>query len=174
VAEEFRRLFDEHYDYVWGSLRRLGVHERDLEDVVHEVFLEVHKKLDTYDRRRPPKPWLFAFALRFASDYRRLARHRTSLDGGASDAATTEPSAEDLLSSKDSARLLHAALATLSVDVRGVLVAYEIDEIPMKEITDALGIPLHTGYSRLRIGREQCAAAVKKIQNSKAAQRSEP
>jgi RNA polymerase sigma-70 factor (ECF subfamily) len=163
VAEEFRQLFDQHYDYVWSSLRRLGVHERDLEDVVHDVFLEVHAKLDTYDRTRPAKPWLFAFAFRFASDYRRLARHRTSLDGASDDTAATDPSAEELLASKDAGRLLQAALATLSVEVRGVLVAYEIDEIPMKDITDALGIPLHTGYSRLRIGRAQCAEAVKKI-----------
>jgi RNA polymerase sigma-70 factor (ECF subfamily) len=151
---------------VWSSLRRLGVHDRDLEDLVHDVFLEVHAKLDTYDRSRPAKPWLFAFAFRFASDYRRLARHRASLDGASDDVAAIDPSAEDVLASKDAARLLQAALATLSVEVRGVVVAYEIDEIPMKDITDALGIPLHTGYSRLRIGRAQCAAAVKKIQRS--------
>jgi DNA-directed RNA polymerase specialized sigma24 family protein len=31
----------------------------------------------------------------------------------------------------------------------------------MKDIAEALGIPLQTGYSRLRLAREQCAEALK-------------
>jgi len=76
MQETFRVFFEEHFDYVYRSLRRLGVQERDLEDVTHDVFLEVHAAWSRFDRTRPPKPWLFAFAFRFASDYRRLARHR--------------------------------------------------------------------------------------------------
>jgi RNA polymerase sigma-70 factor (ECF subfamily) len=159
---DFRRLFDEHYDYVWVSLRRLGVQERDLEDLVHDVFLQVHAKLATYDRARPAKPWLFAFAFRIASDYRRLARHKTELRSDP-DLPGSEPSVEDRIASAESAELLRRALDALSLEMRAVLVAYEIDEIPMKDITEALGIPLHTGYSRLRLGREQCAVAVRRL-----------
>jgi RNA polymerase sigma-70 factor, ECF subfamily len=161
-SEEFRCLFHEHYDYVWSSLRRLGVHIRDLEDVTHDVFLEVHSKLDHYDRRRPIRPWLFAFAYRFASDYRKLARHKTELRADA-DAPANLPSAEDVVAMQQSARILHAALEELSLELRAVIVLYEIDETPMKEITEALGIPLYTGYSRLRLARTQCAAAVKRL-----------
>ena len=171
VGEDFRRFFDEHYDYVWTSLRRLGVQERDLEDLVHDVFLEVHAKLATYDRTRPPKPWLFAFAFRIAADYRRLARHKTELRGDP-EATAGGPSAEDQVAAGETAELLRRALDALSLDTRAVLVAYEIDEIPMKEITDALGIPLHTGYSRLRIGRQQCAAAVRRLRGERDEERS--
>jgi RNA polymerase sigma-70 factor (ECF subfamily) len=159
VKEEFRRLFDEHYDYLWSSLRRLGVHERDLEDVTHDVLLEVHRKLDRYDRQRPFRPWLFAFAVRFASDYRKLARHRTELRGDVDDGARA-PTAEELLAAKDAARLLDLALDALPMDLRAVLVLHEIDETPMKEIADALGIPLNTAYSRLRLARGRCAETI--------------
>jgi RNA polymerase sigma-70 factor (ECF subfamily) len=159
---EFRRLFHENYDYVWSSLRRLGVHTRDLEDVTHDVFLEVHSKLERYDRNRPIRPWLFAFAVRFASNYRKHTRHKTELRGDA-DAATELPSAEEVVAAQQSARLLHAALDELSLELRAVIVLYEIDETPMKDITEALGIPLFTGYSRLRLAREQCAEAVKRL-----------
>lgn len=161
-SEEFRRLFLNNYDYVWSSLRRLGVHTRDLEDVTHDVFVEVHAKLESYDRARPIRPWLFAFALRFASDYRKLARHKTELRGDA-DGATQLPSAEDAVEMQERARLLHAALDELSIELRAVIVLYEIDETPMKDITEALGIPLYTGYSRLRLARTQCAEAVKRL-----------
>ena len=161
-SEEFRRLFDDNYDYVWSSLRRLGVQARDLEDVTHDVFVEVHAKVHTYDRARPIRPWLFAFALRFASDYRKLARHKTELRGDA-DGPTELPSAEDVVVMQERARILHAALEELSLELRAVIVLYEIDETPMKDITEALGIPLHTGYSRLRLARAQCAEAVRRL-----------
>src|SRR6185437_13908682 len=71
----FRTLFEAELDYVFATLRRLGVAPRDLEDVTHEVFLRVHARWDEYDPARPVRPWIFAFAFRLASDYRRLARH---------------------------------------------------------------------------------------------------
>lgn len=164
---EFRRLFDDNHDYVWSSLRRLGVQERDLEDLTHDVFLEVHAKLDRYDRARPIRPWLFAFAVRFASDYRNLARHTTELRGEP-DAVDTLPSAEDAVATRESARLLQIALDSLGMELRAVLVLYDIDETPMKEIAQALGIPLFTGYSRLRLARAQCAETVKRLSGEKA------
>lgn len=151
----------ENQRYVWSSLRRLGVHERDVEDVTHEVFLQVHSKLATYDETRPIRPWLFAFALRFASDYRNLARHQTRL--GDHDAATTDASPEELLDLRDRAALLRVALGRLSLDFRAVLILHDIDEAPMKEIADRLEIPLNTGYSRLRLARRECAETVKKL-----------
>lgn len=160
-AEEFRRIFLENHRYVWASLRRLGVHERDLEDVTHDVFLQVHAKLATYDPARPVRPWLFAFALRVASDYRKLARHRTRL--GDHDVATDAPSADEMIELCDRAELLRVALERLSLELRAVLILHDIDEIPMKEIAASLEIPLNTGYSRLRLAREQCAATVAQL-----------
>ena len=43
------------------------------------MFVEVFRNLHRYDPARPLRPWLFAFAFRFASDYRRLARHRVEV-----------------------------------------------------------------------------------------------
>jgi RNA polymerase sigma-70 factor, ECF subfamily len=155
----FRTVFDAEYDYVHHSLRRLGVQPRDLEDLVHDVFVEVYKNLDRYDRQRPIKPWLFAFAFRFASDYRRLARHRTQL-GLADDAASamsTAPSAEDRAVDREGAALIMTALEAMPIEQRAVFVLYEIDETPMKVIAESLGIPANTAYSRLRLARETFA-----------------
>jgi RNA polymerase sigma-70 factor, ECF subfamily len=159
---EFRQLFESHYDYVWCSLRRLGVQPRDLEDLTHDVFLEVHGKLDCYDRTRPMKPWLFAFALRFASDYRKLARHKTELRATIDDEGT-DPSPYEAVREREAAELLSRALDTLSLELRAVIVLYEIDEVPMKDIASALGIPVNTGYSRLRLARAHCADAIREL-----------
>lgn len=168
--ERFTAMFRGEYGYVWSALRRLGVRESDAEDVAHEIFLRVHDKLDQYDPSRPPKPWLFSFVYRAASDYRKLARHRIEVmeeQDGPSDGET----AEQQLAKADDARLVNDALASLDFDRRTVLVAFEMDDVPMKAIAEATGVPLFTAYSRLRLAREDFREAIERLTRKRGAER---
>lgn len=158
---EFTALFEAHLAYVWTTLRRLGVHERDLEDVAHETFLKVYAELDRFDRTRPAKPWLFAFALRKASDYRKLARHKTALFGDDEPGGATNE-ADETAARREREALVHDALASLDMEKRAVLVLADLDEQTMPDIAAALGIPLNTGYSRLRAARQELATAIRR------------
>src|SRR5262249_2151724 len=80
---DFRTLFELEVGYVVRSLRRLGVAPADLAAMAHEVFMAVHGQLQNYDRARPLRPWLFAFAFRIASHYRRRAWRETDLSEAA-------------------------------------------------------------------------------------------
>ena len=163
----FEAVFESELSYVWTSLRRLGVHARDLEDVAHEVFLQVHKTIARYDESRPLRPWLFAFAVRAASDYRRLARHRTDLLGDDEPLVLDDASVEDDLTRREREAIIAAALDSLDIDKRAVFILHEIDETPMPDVAASLGIPLNTGYSRLRVAREEFAAAARRIARSR-------
>ena len=158
MGDPFRVFFEQHFDYVYRSLRRLGVYERDLEDLTHDVFLEVRAAMSRFDPERPAKPWLFAFAFRLASDYRRLARHRTELVDVIE--APCGDSTDLALEQAENRALLARALASLDMDQRAILVLHEIDEVPVPQIAESLGIPLNTAYSRLRAGRAAVTAAV--------------
>ena len=162
MRETFRVFFDEHFDYVYRSLRRLGVQERDLEDVTHDVFVQVYAALAGFDASRPHKPWLFAFAFRFASDYRRLGRHR-AVPTADMDIAREGAGAEAAYLDAEKRALLARALGEIDLDQRAVVVLHEIDGAKVPEIAAALGIPLNTAYSRLRLGREALTAAVKRL-----------
>jgi RNA polymerase sigma-70 factor (ECF subfamily) len=163
----FRALFDDNFAYVWASLARLGVAERDVEDVANEVFFAVYGKLHQYDAARPLRPWLFAFAAGSAADYRRLARHRVDLVAEHTDVASSAVAGDDLIASRERHALVDAALAHVDDDKRAVLVLHELDECPIPEVAVALGIPEGTAYSRLRAGREQFGSAVRRIQMRK-------
>lgn len=160
---DFRRLFDAEFDYVWHTLRRLGVQDRDLEDVTHDVFLAVHQKLHTYDGVRPQRPWLFGFAYRFASGYRKLARHRREVLEPAAEFGDPSPSAFDRTALREALDLAKRALDTLGLDRRAVFVLHELDECPMPVVAEVLGIPLNTAYSRLRLAREDLASARRRL-----------
>jgi RNA polymerase sigma-70 factor (ECF subfamily) len=160
---DFRALFDSQFAYVWGVLRRLGVAEADTEDLAHEVFLNVHRKLSEYDPSKPIRPWLFGFAYRMASDYRHRAHRRREVLGEPLRVASLAPSAEDHVSARQSRMLVLEALAQIELDRRAVLVLHEWDGASIPEVASALGIPLNTAYSRLRVAREELAAAVKRL-----------
>ena len=162
-AFAFRTLFDAEFRYVWNTLRYLGVRPSDVQDVGQEVFLTVHKKLTLGEVPRTPRSWLFALCHHAASNYRQLARHRRlAPEDEALDAADPTKNAEaHLVSHQESARVARI-LDALDLDRRAVLVSHDMDGLPMPEVALALGIPLNTAYSRLRLARRDFVAAARR------------
>jgi RNA polymerase sigma-70 factor (ECF subfamily) len=161
--QRFRAMFEAEFAYVWRSLRRLGVAMRDVDDVSQEVFIHVYRRLDDYDPRRPARPWLFAFAFRCASDWRRLARHRVEVMADADQREASVVPADDALVRAEDRDLALRALEAIELERRAVLILYEFDECPMRDIAEALGVPLFTAYSRLRVAREEFTTAVRRL-----------
>jgi RNA polymerase sigma-70 factor (ECF subfamily) len=161
-APKFARIFASEFDYVWNSLRRLGVPERDLEDLVHEVFFRVYERLMDFDTARPLKPWLFGFAFRVASDYRRRFSTKREVLDADSEAVDPAPNALEQLVRAEALSLAQIALDSLSLDRRAVFILHDIDGCAMPEIARALALPVNTAYSRLRLGREQFHAAARR------------
>jgi RNA polymerase sigma-70 factor (ECF subfamily) len=158
----FDRLFAEHFTYVWNALRRLGVREGDREDLAQEVFVRVHRALPSYDDGRPPRPWLFAFAFRVASDYRRLARHRVEVDQPPEEQPAIAAGADESLDAARRRALLERGLDALDVAKRAVVILHDLEEMPVPEIARTLEIPEGTAASRLRAGRAELAAAIRR------------
>jgi RNA polymerase sigma-70 factor (ECF subfamily) len=163
VAPSFRELFEQHFSYVWNTLKRLGVQERDLEDQAQQVFLQVHAQLPSYDPTRPLRPWLFAFAYHASSSYRQLARHRVELSIVAPDISDSQPAADELLITRQELELAEKALERVPLERRAVLLLHEVQGHSMPEIARTLDLPLNTAYSRLRLARQDYEQAVRRL-----------
>src|SRR5687767_10181926 len=74
----FERVYAEHFRGIWRTLRRLGVTDAQLDDAAQDVFVVVHRRLAAFDGRSL-RGWLFAIAVRVASDYRRGVRRRRTM-----------------------------------------------------------------------------------------------
>jgi RNA polymerase sigma-70 factor (ECF subfamily) len=166
-ARAFRLLYERQVDFVWRNLRRLGVDEGDVEDRTQEVFVVAHRRFDEFeDRGHGPRAWLFQIVLRVASDARRhRRRHPEDPDGGTAmgRASVAPPQADEVIRHEALARL-DAALERIDVGRRAVLVMHEIEEMTAPEIAQALGIPLNTVYSRLRVARQELEEALAQMQ----------
>jgi RNA polymerase sigma-70 factor, ECF subfamily len=162
-ALDIRDVFAREGDYVYATLRRLGVRASELEDGIQEVFIAVHKHRHMYDPSRAMRPWLFGFALRIASNRRRAVRRRRESEPPPGEPVDERPRADALLESRARQNLLLSALATLDDERRAVLVLHDLDGVSVPEIARTLEIPLNTAYSRLRIAREEITVAVRRL-----------
>lgn len=152
-----RAIFDEYSAFVWRTLRHLGVPERDIEDVCQEVFVVVHRKLESFEGRSALRTWVYGICLRTASDYRRRAYVRREQAVDEVPATTFEADQEHSIERSRHRKRLLELLDSLDEEKRQVFVLYEIEELDMKEIAEAMGTPLQTAYSRLRAARQTLA-----------------
>ena len=158
--EAFGEVYRANFRHVWHTLRRLGVRERDLEDVAHDVFIVAHQRLHTFDTDRPIRPWLSGIAWRLASDYRRSARYRLEVVGHSKEPTARRMGPDQEAAATEARDLVSRALESLPEEQRIVFIMKEIDGFSVPEIAESLDLPLNTLYSRLRLGRGRFRTAV--------------
>lgn len=158
---EFEAIYEAHFDFVWRSLRRLGVSDASLDDAAQDVFVVVHKRIEGFEGRSSLKTWLFGVALRVSRNYRRSARRRpTDALSDETVADTTRPGPHEATAQAEAVRLLHALLDTLTDERRAVFVMMELEQMSAPEVAETLGVNLNTVYSRLRKARAEFSAAL--------------
>ena len=160
---DFAAIYEREFSYVWRALQRLGVPRRDLEDVAHDVLVVAYRRRGDYDVSRPLRPWLFGIALRVVLEYRRAAHPADEpLDPreGPPDPARGP---EERLAVEQGRRLVIDMLSRLDTDKRAVLILHDLDGEAMPCVAEALGIPLNTAYSRLRLARAELAGEVRRL-----------
>jgi RNA polymerase sigma-70 factor, ECF subfamily len=156
------RIYELHADFVFRTLRALGVPVRDVGDAMQEVFLAVHRTLASFEQRCSTKTWLFTICRSVARDRRRRAHQRYEVIDGALVSEEPDDRADSSLRLEHRQRLaeLDAILESMEEEQRLVFVLFEIENMTGQEIGEALGIPLGTAYSRLRLARTTFRAAV--------------
>jgi RNA polymerase sigma-70 factor, ECF subfamily len=152
----FRRLYEDSHDFIGRLLRRLGVPHDAIEDAVQEVFFVTSRRLEDIAEGRE-RAFVFGVAMRVASGHRRAAmRKRRTQPEDALDARPSHgPTPEALADEKRAYELLGRALERMALDLRSVVVLFELEELTAVEISRRLAIPQGTVMSRLRRARQQ-------------------
>jgi RNA polymerase sigma-70 factor (ECF subfamily) len=164
-SARLRALVTDHFDFIWRSLRGLGIPAASAEDEAQRVFLIASQKLEDVVPGSE-RAFLFSTALGVAANARRaLARRREVKDehhlGNLEDPA---PDGERALEMKEQRALLDQVLAAMQDDLRTVFVLFVLEGMPAPEIAELLGIAPGTVASRLRRAREAFHAISKRLQ----------
>lgn len=163
-----RKMVGDHFDFIWRSLRRNGVREGDVDDLVQRVFLTASRRLAEI-RPGAERAFLFAVALREAGHVRRSYRRRGEVGAEAlADQSTGAPRPDELVGQRQGLQVIDAVLESMDDDLRTVFVLFEVEEQSAQQIAELLDIPLGTVKSRLRRARQDFAARVRDLQGAPA------
>ena len=154
------QLVKEHGAFVWRSVRRLGVPEGDVDDVVQQVFLKARDRLPELTPDSA-KGGLYRLALGLASNHKRGLRRRREESLGEQEEGVARG---DEATRFEQRALLDQILEPLDLDLRAILVLHEVEELSTGEIAQLLEIPPGTAASRLRRAREEARAALQRFQ----------
>jgi len=169
-AVTLEELYDRHADYVYQSLRRLGVPEVSLSDALQDVFVIVHRRLSEIDPSGSAKPWLFVVAMGVARNHRRTLRRKrperehSGVDPDLLGGRLEEPF--ERAAHAEGVALFYKLLESLDDDKRAVFVLAELEELTVPEIAETLSLNLNTAYARLRAARQKFELALSRFRAS--------
>jgi len=161
-VHDWSAFYDEHFDFVWRSLRRLGVPEAALDDAAQEVFLVAFRREAEFEGRSSVRTWLFGIAWNRARELLRGSRRRP--EEPLPDVLPAAPRAdqEQTAIEREALRFAYRVLDELAPERRAVLVMVELEEMTAVEVAKILGIPVNTAYSRIRLARRDFEASLKR------------
>jgi RNA polymerase sigma-70 factor (ECF subfamily) len=159
--ESCLEAYQRELDYVYRIFSRLGIRHPELDDLVQDLFVVLHRSWLSVDQRRPLRPYLAGIAVKIAMAHRRKRSREVFISK--LDIVDAGPGPESTIDSKQTRALLLAALARVPLSRRAVIVMHELGDIPVADVAAALSIPLFTAYSRLRKGRQELEAQIKRL-----------
>jgi RNA polymerase sigma-70 factor (ECF subfamily) len=135
--------------------------EGDTEDLLHEVFLVVKRRLPEFRGDAAVGTWLHAITARVVSAERRKRRLRRFLLGREAEKLgsdqITPRTPEDALQARELGRLLYELLEELSERDRTLLILHELEGLAGAELatvagmsTNGVWVALHRARARLR------------------------
>ncbi len=165
LLPSFANLYNTHFDFVWSTARYLGVGPSEIDDVVQEVFFTIYGRLHTIERPESLRSWIYGVVRRIVSKYHRNKRTRLIETGTERIEPEMQPewrTPQHLAEQHEQATLLWSLLEKLDTSRREVFVLAELEEMTAPEIADAVGVPLNTVYSRLRVARQELEEALQR------------
>jgi RNA polymerase sigma-70 factor (ECF subfamily) len=163
MARRFDAVVTEHFDLIWRVLRRLGASAADADDCIQEVFMVAARRFESI-KPGSERAFLIAVATRVFSTQRRgIRRRREEPASHPEEIASLDCDPLESLELSEARRLLAQVLEQLPLELRTVLVLYELEELSVAEIAALLNAPRGTISWRLKTARDAFAAAVRRL-----------
>ena len=154
-AAAFEGLYRAHAGRLFGLLTCMTGSAQDAEDLLQDVFVHAHRKLDSFRGESSLGTWLYRLAVNQCLDHlrsrqSRVARATDSLDEeGAAEPAAAAPALPQAIARID----LERAIAQLPDGCRAVFVLHDVEGLDHREVGAALGISEGTSKSQVHKAR---------------------
>jgi RNA polymerase sigma-70 factor (ECF subfamily) len=156
----FEELYRAHAGKLFSVACRMLGNPTDAEDLLQEIFLSAHRKLDGFRGESALGTWLYRLATNHCLDYLRSRASRTNqltdaLDDELGHFQVGSPGlAEQTVTKMD----LERALARLPEGCRAAFVLHDVQGLEHREVAEALGIAEGTSKSQVHKARHRLRA----------------
>jgi len=152
---DFAQVYEQYFDFVWRFAAHRGVPRPALDDVTQEVFLIVHRQLQSFEGRSTLRTWIAGITFNFVRGYLRKRSNWNDEDplDAVAQMASLEPLPLEVLEQKSAADLLATILAKMTEIQREAFILCEVEGMAATEAAQALGINENTMRARLRDAR---------------------
>ncbi len=154
-SDAFGNLVARYRLPVYSYLARCGVVDGDRDDLFQEIFIRIHRAAHQYRVDRPLHPWLFTIVANTVRTYhrRRRVRELVASQPISREPRDRSPNGERVAEAKQTVAWLEEEMRRLSPVQREVLVLACVESLPLREVAEALDIPLNTVKTHLRRAR---------------------
>ncbi len=154
----FDQVYSENFDFVWRVVRGLGIPAGSVDDVTQDVFLVVHRKLDTLESPSALRSWLFGIARRVAKDHRRAAGRRgTHLELDPQREIDSTKGPHESAQNRQALLVVERYADGLDEERRALFCLAMVEGLSVAEVAETLGLNPNTTYSRVRVMRRELA-----------------
>lgn len=150
----------EHRPFLRRTLLRLGMAAGDVDDGIQEVLLAAVSSAHRFEAGRSPRAWLYGIAVNITRSQRRR-RVRFGVSWAEPPEISVAPEQERRLESRAARSLIHRALDELPEEQRDVVVLHRLEGWPINVVAEAVGCPVATAHSRLRLGTARLGRVVR-------------
>jgi RNA polymerase sigma-70 factor, ECF subfamily len=151
----FEELYRTHAGRLYSVALRLVGNPADAEDLLQEIFLAAHRKLDTFRGESSLGTWLYRLATNLCLDH---LRSRTGRSRHVTDSIDDEPGLFDVATSSLAEQTvtkmdLERALARLPEGCRSAFVLHDVEGLEHREVAEILGVAEGTSKSQVHKAR---------------------
>lgn len=146
------QVFRAHHEFIWRTLRRMGLAPESAADATQQAFLIAAERLDDI-RLGSERAFLFGTAVRLARTAFRNSR-RFQLEDDMDLRPDPQMRADALANRQSALEVADRILSRLDPDLLSIFVLFELEGMSAPEISKLVGIPVGTVASRLRRARE--------------------
>ena len=151
---QLSELFHEHVGGVYNVAYRILWSRADAEDVVQQTFLRAFVRLEQLTERSKARSWLLTIAYRESIAVVRRRRDIPTEPASLPEAGNNSGDPALLAQHGALAERIDAAIQALPENLRSAVVLRDVEELPMAEVAEALGIGISAGKMRVARGRE--------------------
>jgi RNA polymerase sigma-70 factor (ECF subfamily) len=161
----FEELYRQHSGRLFSLAVRMLGNPADAEDMLQEIFLAAHRKLESFRGEAALGTWLYRLGMNQILDHVRSRAARTGqLTDGLDDATLLADAGGHRLADRAIDRIdLERALAELPEGCRAAFVLHDVEGLEHKEVSEVLGIAEGTSKSQVHKARLRLRGLLRKV-----------